>query len=467
MLFESSTFCRWGDAYKWPGSCIETIVNWKTIVTSDEGRKQTMRKATWLGIMMSAILLATGCMTGPESPGDMPPVSELQEGLTILKAEADWGINAAYVKEGRVVYFQTRVGPMKPEVYRLSWPEDPPYEMDMRFVDQEGNVFYTMRGGDFLIDPTWVPDLNRSFKAQVPQDVRNKDLDLMVEAAGVAAVEIPKLLGSAFGDHVHHFDLLSQNPPGRNLPEGVEGPVRSPEDMPQIPLEDSIATYSGQWSGQNVWLHTEMYRGSVSYCSWFTTCHHTATIMWYHTTSWGYILACNHGRCWNELSYRCYTASNKRFAFASISGETNYGGNTNVSGGCLTPYDWYADGYNHLCNDDTAYELWQTIYGSTGTTTFGTGGDGYRFQWKDYNSAKSPGYFACWCGNFNGCKNNWGSPSCPGCSHTVCVEGPPLVSGCADCVSSICAVDPYCCNTWWDSICVNQVSTVCGISCPY
>jgi hypothetical protein len=33
-------------------------------------------------------------------------------------------------------------------------------------------------------------------------------------------------------------------------------------------------------------------------------------------------------------------------------------------------------------------------------------------------------------------------------------------------VSTICSVDPFCCNNSWDSICVGEVTTECGISCP-
>jgi hypothetical protein len=32
-------------------------------------------------------------------------------------------------------------------------------------------------------------------------------------------------------------------------------------------------------------------------------------------------------------------------------------------------------------------------------------------------------------------------------------------------VTQICASDPYCCSTSWDSTCVSEVSTVCGLSC--
>jgi hypothetical protein len=59
--------------------------------------------------------------------------------------------------------------------------------------------------------------------------------------------------------------------------------------------------------------------------------------------------------------------------------------------------------------------------------------------------------------------------SCGTCTHSICTMGEKLVAGCdtSGCVSKICAasVDPYCCNTAWDNICVGEVNTVCGIGC--
>jgi hypothetical protein len=51
------------------------------------------------------------------------------------------------------------------------------------------------------------------------------------------------------------------------------------------------------------------------------------------------------------------------------------------------------------------------------------------------------------------------------CAHGDCDTGSALQNGCDACVTSICAVDPYCCTTAWDSICVGEVGSVCGKSC--
>ncbi|MCX4246884.1 MopE-related protein [Paraliomyxa miuraensis] len=54
---------------------------------------------------------------------------------------------------------------------------------------------------------------------------------------------------------------------------------------------------------------------------------------------------------------------------------------------------------------------------------------------------------------------------CNNCAHDICLTGVALVNGCDPCVTSICAVDPFCCSTSWDGICVGEVGSVCGIVC--
>ncbi|KAJ3014343.1 UNVERIFIED_CONTAM: hypothetical protein HDU68_000334 [Siphonaria sp. JEL0065] len=52
-----------------------------------------------------------------------------------------------------------------------------------------------------------------------------------------------------------------------------------------------------------------------------------------------------------------------------------------------------------------------------------------------------------------------------GCAHNKCVTGVALKNGCDACVSKIIAADSYCGSTSWDSTCVGEVKSVCGITC--
>jgi hypothetical protein len=48
------------------------------------------------------------------------------------------------------------------------------------------------------------------------------------------------------------------------------------------------------------------------------------------------------------------------------------------------------------------------------------------------------------------------------CAHSECTAGDGLDPSCSSCADAVCAADPYCCNTEWDSVCVNAVPTHCG-----
>jgi von Willebrand factor type A domain len=67
------------------------------------------------------------------------------------------------------------------------------------------------------------------------------------------------------------------------------------------------------------------------------------------------------------------------------------------------------------------------------------------------------------------CDAQCGSPQPTTCAHDVCTQGSELSANCDSCVAKICAVDAACCtsgNSSWNSTCVNEVASVCGLSCP-
>ncbi|KYF78059.1 hypothetical protein BE11_12070 [Sorangium cellulosum] len=51
------------------------------------------------------------------------------------------------------------------------------------------------------------------------------------------------------------------------------------------------------------------------------------------------------------------------------------------------------------------------------------------------------------------------------CSHDECATGAALFADCSSLATSICDVDPYCCTTAWDSLCVREVQTVGRRTC--
>lgn len=51
----------------------------------------------------------------------------------------------------------------------------------------------------------------------------------------------------------------------------------------------------------------------------------------------------------------------------------------------------------------------------------------------------------------------------PGTPFTAGCDEPPIVPSC---VSQICATDSFCCTTEWDDLCVDEVESICGLTCP-
>jgi len=51
------------------------------------------------------------------------------------------------------------------------------------------------------------------------------------------------------------------------------------------------------------------------------------------------------------------------------------------------------------------------------------------------------------------------------CAHAECSTGTKLVAKCDSCVTAICSEDSYCCSNQWDSICVGEVTSICGDTC--
>src|SRR5258708_4773782 len=58
--------------------------------------------------------------------------------------------------QGTMISFETRRGNATPQELREADPSTPPYEIDVRFLDDTGFAFLTIYGGHGAIDATWV-----------------------------------------------------------------------------------------------------------------------------------------------------------------------------------------------------------------------------------------------------------------------------------------------------------------------
>jgi hypothetical protein len=385
------------------------------------------------GLLVAGSSLSfVGCSNGP-SGSSHPPASQLQEGLNILDAhDAAWGFNAAYVQGGRVVYIESRSGTLKPEVYRNDSPDVPANEMDLRFVDQGNHTFWAQRGGDAWVDTTWTPEIGvtQAYDSSVTLAGRTLDYDI----AQVAAKALVAALPASYKDHAYHLNAFAAMVPPTKDPALLAHIQEFNEKAPTPEQARAYGTYS-----DSTW--TQVYAGKWSMplvCFlWTCAASHSAVAMYSNPDvgAWIYeIAACNHGNCpgGSNMSDDCYSWNGGAwFQYGvQLNGATTSSltGSGDGLGGCQTAYNWDSGGYNHLCNDDAAYELWQAKVGSqwTGQGSPSVSGDpnsvhgdaiGFQYYGSSYCRGdlcgQSPSYFACDCQTFNGCSGDWNTPVCP------------------------------------------------------
>ncbi|MBK7400831.1 MAG: hypothetical protein IPJ34_32405 [Myxococcales bacterium] len=149
---------------------------------------KTLRSAVVLGAVGLLMACSVGC--GGSSDTSRPAVTELREGLNILKTEG--AIVGAYRKGDRAIYFETRAGEKTLDVYRNLDPSLPEHEMDLRVMDDSGRTFYVQQGGDTLPEG-WEKDIAaEASRPRVDPVRRADDFGLMKEAAlAMESADVP------------------------------------------------------------------------------------------------------------------------------------------------------------------------------------------------------------------------------------------------------------------------------------
>jgi len=302
----------------------------------------------------------------------------------------------AYRVGDDAVYFETRVGFLKPEFYREAFPNEPAQEMDMRFVDRNGLTFYLQRGGDQFVNPDWASDMDESFHTYVPDAQRARDFEL----AQAAGIEFPKSAPPAL--KMHSFELASLG----ERPTPAQDP-RLVAKAAELAVSKRPEVANATWGGSGWWyLEGDMYTKTVAVFG-----SHGGVVMFAYDTSWKQVLVGYNHSDWSGMSFKCYSNSTCRAGEStatcqggwrfnpSFNAETNTSIGV-VSGGCNTSYNWNGCGGSHNSNDDAGYELWQTKDGSPYTSH----GDMNSFSWDAPNK-----HYQC-----NGNNGRWTAPSaCP------------------------------------------------------
>jgi hypothetical protein len=287
-----------------------------------------MKRTNW-GI---ALTLSIAACTGSIDAKDLKP------GLNLFAAGSD--VSGAYVSGERAVFFETRRGEIS--MYATLDPEAPPYEMDVRVLDQNGRTLYVRLGGDGFIDPAWASDL-RADLSRPPMDPaeRAAALTLMQEAmTTLSNVALDARLAP------EHTAL-------------VRAGTAIPEDMIKPSLQQN-----GEIGFAPPYNYYELHRKTIYAYSG----EHSATYLNVYGTL---IENCNHGECADSMATKCGGYGSAGWGYWEQSGSTG-----SVTGTCLTGYDLFSQNGGHNCHDDSVIQMRGMIWGGQdqygGTCSNGT-----------------------------------------------------------------------------------------------
>ncbi|MDQ3035070.1 MAG: hypothetical protein M3Y87_21865 [Myxococcota bacterium] len=318
-----------------------------------------MRNAAIL-TTLSLTLALGGCANEVVQPAVLP------QGLTVF--EADVGTLAlAYRSADVVIYMQALRGAPTPEPYQLT-ETAPRFQMDARFTDAEGYVFYSQQGGDGWLDPSWPEELDRQVLDR-PEAASNEVLfRLAQEASALMHAEIeaqvgPELTGALAPEIRAIHDFASH---ARQLYEeelGMFEDARAERGMPDVQIDgpdgDVVYGSSGPedsyWTGGSGYYYIDIRDEDI-----YEFGRHSATSLYrWSGSAWAHVHNfCNHGSCATSMPRKCL------HQYHETNDADDYMPTWTVTT-CRTGYSAWSDDGGHNCHDDSRGQTSQFIRGGT------------------------------------------------------------------------------------------------------
>lgn len=382
-------------------------------------------KVLGLGGLVASTVLGLGCMAGEATPDKG---SSLPQGISVLEA-TETSISVAFREKNAAVFMQAKRGRPTAEIYQKD-SKSPKFEIDARFMDAHGFIFYIQQGGDGWIDPSWGEDLKRQMRMERPLSGSNEVLfrlatdvaktlrhDLAVQIGNNAftklAPVVDSIVLSASNLHVQYreqFKLREQ----ALLKEGLPAIPRIDRAAEEItygtPGPDDAYFKYGSAASYSIDLHSDKLDGIPGYAGGY----HSATdrhawsggaIYWTHST-------CNHGSCGATMTKR------------SGSGYKSFAAGELYALHCSGEYKWDSDGGSrgHNCHDDSRIQMHNFQYKSWmwGDKRWCDGGDNDhdisvdvflveldQDGYPEFSSSDNRGYGSSACQYTMGCNAGW------------------------------------------------------------
>jgi hypothetical protein len=299
--------------------------------------------------MMAAIPAMVGCAAQAETT-PVPSTETVPEGLTVLSTTDDTHLNIAYRQNNITIYLQANRGHLRPAMYQQKDAE-PVYEVDARYVADNGRTFYLQRGGDDFVDPTWAEDFARDQAKPMPSISNEKLFVMAQEAAELLDSKVAPQLGSKLAMHAQQLDALRTFGKtavaqfAANKEMLVAHRAKMGEVVKEIPYGTNGPEDYGVYLGPN-YYYIAVHRKSI-----YLFGEHSAT----QTNSWNgsawlvQVNMCNHGECAGSMGRKCLLQYYERTA------QGGYGGFELQT--CHTGYDAFSGGGGHNCHDDSRLQL--------------------------------------------------------------------------------------------------------------
>lgn len=307
---------------------------------SNPQNKQSVIK----GLLALSLVAVTALPMQPRAAGNIQaevvvaPEAKVNKALTNLIVVPK-GIHGSFSSAGKVIHFETRRGPKTPAHLRAGDPTAPLYEIDVRFLDAEGNPYLVQIGGGAPIDPAWSAT---PLKPKTAQAAKN-DFALARKA-------------------VENIKRLQFNPKFNPEQKALINLLPAIEEAQVTEAVESKALIQPQAASPvNSYRHrVEIHHKSCC----FGLGRHSATIGKYISTAGvttTAVITCNHGTCANQMALKCSWTS------ASPGNRTTRLLNYVL---CSTPYN-ATSVFGHNSNDDTDLQYRAVRYNVLPSTTGG------------------------------------------------------------------------------------------------
>lgn len=282
-----------------------------------------------------------------------PEPTELAQGATLLDA-SDTSLSAAFRKDDVVIYMEAVRGRPTAEMFQGD-PNSPQFEIDVRFIADNGRIFYSRRGGDNFVDPSWADDLEAQGELPMSRESNGMLFDMADEAAMILSDDSTLILGARAEVLAPELDAIVSI--GRQAPGTfammVDERVKQGLAMTDVEYGKSNGPEAYDTDLPAGYYYIALHSDDLEGSPWGW---HSATRLYRWDGYWAVANDfCNHGRC----PYESGMPQRSIVQIANAGYKQPFRMHS-----CNTGYGLYSDDGGHNCHDDSRLQMASYVYGN-------------------------------------------------------------------------------------------------------